>query len=474
MPILDQTTAFSELPSESALPPQRAHAKLVVLDDDPTGTQTVHGIPVLTTWDESILATELLDPAPAVFLLTNTRAYPVERVVAINREIGVALRAASKATGRDFVIVSRSDSTLRGHYPAETDALAEGLGGVDAVFIIPAFFPGGRYTLDDVHYVAEAGRLVPAGETEFARDASFGYRHSNLREWVAEKTGGRVPAAEVVSISLADLREGGPSPVTDKLVAMRSGSVVIVNAVSPTDLAVLTHALGDKRLKVRRFLFRTAADFVSAYAAITSRPILGPSELCDKGSNHGGLIVAGSYVGKTTAQLDALFTGLPALVRVEISVSKLLDPLNRDAECARAGNAAEAAIVSGRSVVLYTSRLLVTGSDAQSSLAIGHQISLGLVGVVCALKMRPAWFIAKGGITSSDLATRALKILRAIVVGQALPGVPVWQTGIESKWPGLCYVVFPGNVGDSDALAELVASLEVRTADPTSACCSLQ
>jgi uncharacterized protein YgbK (DUF1537 family) len=68
--------------------------------------------------------------------------------------------------------------------------------------------------------------------------------------------------------------------------------------------------------------------------------------------------------------------------------------------------------------------------------------------------------IAKGGITSSDVATQALNVSRAVVMGQLLPGVPVWQLGAESRYPGLAYVVFPGNVGRSKSLLEAVAQFD--------------
>ena len=186
--------------------------KVVVLDDDPTGTQTVSGIPVLTEWPVDALHAELANEGSAFYLLTNSRSLPLAQAQALNAQIGANLRLAAWRASRSFVVVSRSNSTLRGHFPGEVEALAEALGqDFDAWLIIPFFLEGGRYTIDDVHYVAEGDRLVPAGETEFARDAAFGYQASNLRRWVAEKTGGRIPAESVASISLADLRRGGPT-----------------------------------------------------------------------------------------------------------------------------------------------------------------------------------------------------------------------------------------------------------------------
>jgi len=215
--------------------------------------------------------------------------------------------------------------------------------------------------------------------------------------------------------------------------------VVMVNAVAPGDLAVLTQALGNASLAARRYLFRTAADFVSTYTGIKPRPLLTADELREPGSRSGGLLVAGSYVGKTTEQLALLYRTVPSLERVELCVPALLETAARTAEMARALSAVEAALAAGLSVALVTSRTLVT--------------------LVRALKIRPAWFIAKGGITSSDLATEALGVRRAVVLGQAMPDVPVWSCGHESKWPGFAYTVFPGNVGGPGALSRIIAEL---------------
>ncbi len=460
MPLLSKAAVLAGLPPEPTISPLRAEAKVVVLDDDPTGTQTVHGIPVLTTWEQSALEAELRAPERCFYILTNSRAFPAAKACALNREIGENLARAAAQTGRAIMVVSRSDSTLRGHFPAETDALAAALGTqFDGTLIIPAFFAGGRLTIGDTHYVADGDILTPAGETEFARDASFGYQASNLRHWVEEKTSGRVRAADVMSISLAELRGGDFPAIAHQLLRLTQGGVAIVNAAAPGDLAVLTHALALTERAGRHFLFRTAADFVAAYAGISSRPLLSTSELRASEVTSGGLLVAGSYVGKTSAQLDALFSACPTLVKIEVAVAQLLQPEGRAAEEIRCIRQVETEIKAGRSVALFTSRRLVTGGDSLQSLSIGEIVSASLVRIVRSLSSRPRWLVAKGGITSSDTATHALGIKRALVLGQAQPGVPVWRAGPESKWPGLAYVVFPGNVGGTDALARLISPL---------------
>jgi uncharacterized protein YgbK (DUF1537 family) len=465
LPVLDKAAALAALPPvwpEDLLPSIQARltsaaAKLVVLDDDPTGTQTVHDVPVLTTWDAPDLARELAAPGPVFYLLTNSRSLPQPEAQALNTAVGRNLVAASAAAGCDFVVVSRSDSTLRGHYPGEVDALAAALGtDVDATLIIPFFLEGGRYTLDDVHYVAEGSHLIPAAQTPFAQDAAFGYRSSALPAWVEEKTGGRVPASAVVSLTLADLRTRGPRFVLDRLLGLSGNTVCVVNAAALRDLEVLVMALLDAEAQGKRFLYRTAASFVQIRAGIATRPLLSADELAL--ASGGGLFVVGSHVPKSTGQVNALLDE-PGLVQVEIDVAALLDGARRAGEIDRATRAIDAALAAGQDAVLYTSRALVAGPDAAASLAIGAEVSSALVAVVRGLRRPPRYLVGKGGITASDIATQALEIRRAVVLGQIQPGVPVWQTGPESRYPGLPYIVFPGNVGGPDALVDIYRRL---------------
>ena len=127
--------------------------RLVVLDDDPTGAQTVHGVPVLTEWDVDTLSEELAR-SPVFYILTNSRGLAEREATALAGEIGGRLAQAAERSGRAYALASRSDSTLRGHYPAEVEALAEAVGGgFDGVIFAPFFEEGGRFTIDDVHYV---------------------------------------------------------------------------------------------------------------------------------------------------------------------------------------------------------------------------------------------------------------------------------------------------------------------------------
>ncbi|MCB0188773.1 MAG: hypothetical protein KDE31_31100, partial [Caldilineaceae bacterium] len=201
--------------------------------------------------------------------------------------------------------------------------------------------------------------------------------------------------------------------------------------------------------------------FVQVRAGLAPKAPLTAAALSSTGAadeGQGGLVVVGSHVPKSTAQLNALLAE-GTLHPVEIAVERLLDEASREATINAAITSASTAMRAGQDVLLYTSRGLITGADATASLAIGQRVSTSLVEIVRGLGVRPRYLIAKGGITSSDLATKALGVKRANVRGQILPGIPLWEIGQESLYPGMIYVVFPGNVGGDDALVQAVAKL---------------
>ncbi len=470
-------------PAIRAINAARRRHKLVVLDDDPTGTQTVHDVPVLTVWDEATLRAEFAQPEPCFYILTNSRSLTPAAARELNLEVARNLKTATAcqppsdvthapggrhaavSVAAPFTIVSRSDSTLRGHLPVETDALSEELGPFDATLLIPYFEAGGRLTIDDVHYVAEGDKLTPAADTPFALDAAFGYRHSNLREWVEEKTAGRIRAEAVHSISLRELRIGASTEeptrgVTEKLLALPRGSVGVVNAAHPRDVDFFALAALRAELAGRRFLYRTASSFVASRLGIGAAVYQPPNQPASASGGKsaaapatGGLIVVGSHVPKSTEQLNRLLAA-GAVMPVELPVGELLKPSRANAAIATARAAVETHLRAGRDAVVFTSREVLTGRDAVESLGIAALVSEALVAIVRSLECSPRFVIAKGGITSSDLATKALGVKRARVLGQLLPGVPVWQLGPETKFPGLDYVIFPGNVGGADGLLD--------------------
>lgn len=440
--------------------------KIVVLDDDPTGVQTVHDVYVYTDWKPDTLLAAFQAPEPMFFILTNSRGFSYEATVKSHTEMACNIAEASRLTGKDFIVISRSDSTLRGHYPTEPQVLRAELErqtGVryDGEIMLPFFREGGRYTLGDVHYVAMGHELVPAADTEFAKDSTFGYHSSNLKEYVAEKHGGKVKPEDVLSISLESLRAMDVDGIVQQLMQVNDFGKVIVNAIDYTDVEMFILAFAKAVKKGKRFLFRSAAAVTKVLGGVSDKPLLTSEELADHTNPNGGLIVVGSHVTKTTLQLNQLKKA--DFIRfVEFDVTTVANESAFTAEQERVQNEIEGCIRRGQTIAVYTSRKRLeanTGND-EDNLRLSLRISQAVTGFVKNLTLRPNFIIAKGGITSSEVGTVGLSVVKARVMGQILPGIPVWQTGPESKFPGLPYVIFPGNVGDENALYNAVLTLK--------------
>ncbi len=451
---------FAKIPSvdekffhnELATALKNSKLKIVVLDDDPTGVQTVNGISVYTDWTEESIAAGFAEENSMFFILTNSRAFSAEKTRAEHKKIAERVSAAAKKFGKDFIIVSRCDSTLRGHYPLETQTLRETLEAcgkkIDGEVLMPFFKEGGRFTIGDVHYVQEGDYLTPAGETEFAKDKTFGYSSSNLAAYVEEKTGGAFKKSSVTCISLDELRGGDVDKISARLANVRDFNKVIVNAVDYVDVEIFALAL----LKSgKNFIFRTAAAFTKIIGGVADKNLLTRSELVDEKNPNGGLIIVGSHVKKTTAQLDEL-KKISSVAFIEFDVSDLgaVDKIIRQAE---------ENISRGQTTAIYTSRKVLDVGSAEKNLAASVNISDALTSIVNRLSIRPKFLIAKGGITSSDVGTKGLGVKKALVLGQVAAGIPVWKTGEESKFPGMSYIIFPGNVGNVDTLKNIVEML---------------
>ena len=396
---IDELMALPVWP-EDLLPRLReagAATMVVALDDDPTGTQTVRDVPVLTRWTTERLAAVLATDLPLVFLLTNSRSLPSREAVALADAIGRALReSAIGAPPLPWAVVSRSDSTLRGHFPLEVDALVDAMGMSDArVLLAPYFGDGGRLTVGGTHYLRRGDRLVPIGETEFARDPVFGYRSSDLREWVAERSAvaaaagfaGRTRTVEVVTLDR--IRTEGPGCVRDALLALPPSGVLATDAADERDIEVV--ALG-ALLAERQGLplvGRTAASYVRARAG---RPTVTPLTRDELPSGLPGIVVAGSHVPTTTAQLERLLADPPVpMTHLELPVAELLSlgQEQRAQRLAAITDQAESVLRDGRTPVVATSRDLIRGADAEADLDISALVSAALVTIVRGVRDTP-------------------------------------------------------------------------------------
>lgn len=438
----------------------------IVLDDDPTGTQSVADLPVLTAWTKEDFRWGLEQGTQAIYVMTNSRSLSAEDAARVNREVVTSALEAAEELGQEVAFVSRSDSTLRGHYPLEPDTIANCLPHpIDGVLIVPAFPDAGRITVYGTHYARDAqGQYVRVGETEFARDATFGFKSSTLPEWVAEKSQGRFSPEDVLGLNL-DLLRGETSALVKVLLGAKSGQPIAVDATCEEDLRALSLGLIEAERAGKRFIYRVGPPFVRARIGQEPRePLTGETRRTTGNTRTDlapfGLVVVGSHVDLTTRQLNFLReTQHPT--ELEIEVAKVLD---EDACAAYLRNLAQAAAagLEANTVVVRTSRVLVKGSSADDSLRIARAVSAAVVSVVNqVLKLKPPKFvIAKGGITSSDVASKGLEIRRAWVLGPMLPGIVSAWAAAEGPARDLPYIVFAGNVGDETSLAEVVAKLQ--------------
>ena len=442
-----------------------SNKKIVVLDDDPTGVQTVHDISVYTSWDKDSIRAGFDEENSLFYVLTNSRGFTAEQTTKAHHEIAAVVDEVAKETGKEYIFISRSDSTLRGHYPLETELLKadneKNTGKViDGEILCPFFKEGGRFTIENVHYVKYGDELVPANETEFAKDKTFGYTAATMPEYVEEKTKGAYKKEDVTCISLEDIHNMEIDKIEEQLLAVHDFNKIIVNAVDYVDVKVFCVALYRAMRKGKVYMMRTAAAIVKVMGGVTSQPLLTREQMVVKETENGGIIVVGSHTEKTTRQVEAL-KELKEIEFIELDATLVKDDAAFEAEVQRCLEKEEACIKSGRTVCCYTTRALITADtgDKEDELRLSVKISDAVQSLVGRLSVTPAFVIAKGGITSSDVGTKALAVKRANVLGQIRPGIPVWQTGAESRLPLTPYVIFPGNVGDDETLREAVEIL---------------
>ncbi|TVQ21632.1 MAG: four-carbon acid sugar kinase family protein [Spirochaetaceae bacterium] len=426
-----------------------AQPKIVVLDDDPTGSQTVHGCLLLMRWDESTLRTALADDSPLFFVLTNTRSMSAVDAAAVTRQVCANLKRALVDFDQPWLVVSRSDSTLRGHYPVETDVIAEELGPFDAHFLTPQFFEGGRITKDATHYVVRDGVATPAHQTEFARDSVFGYTTSYLPDYVEEKTGGKIGASSVTRFA----PDQTDDDVRSTLDALAGNACCVVSAQTQAELDRFARHVLDATAGGKRFLFRSAASLLTSLAALPPQPVAAMQMARYVPEGRPGLVLVGSHVPMSTRQLDRLVrerSGTGRLESIELDVARLPDPSGAVVD--ELADLLRDAHLRGCDAVVSTSRTERTFASAAQRLAFGEEVSRVLMSVVRSAPESLGFVLSKGGITSNDVLSKGLGLTSARVVGQIHPGCSVVLTPSDHRHGSIPVVIFPGNVGTEESV----------------------
>lgn len=425
--------------------------KIIVFDDDPTGSQTVHSCLLLLHWDVDTLCQGLLDASPLLFILTNTRAHSTEDTARITREVCRNLEVAIATLNlQHYLIISRSDSTLRGHYPLETDVITAEMGPFDAQFLVPAFLEGGRITLNSTHYLQNQDQLIPVHETEFAQDPVFGYHHSYLPDFIAEKTQNRTPADQVVRITPTTLAND-PEQIS-RLIDNQYG---VVDAVTQADLDQFSQQILQATQQGHHFLFRSAASLITAFAHLPPQPI--PPNNMGQTVQHQnpGVFIVGSYVQTTTTQLNALMK-LSEIEGIEIDLNRLQDHEDDcQAQSDQVLTQLHASLQQGHTPVIYTSRQALNFAHLSDRLRFGALVSGLFADIVQQLPTDIGYLVSKGGITSNQILAQGLNLAAVRLLGQILPGCCVVQTADDHPFSQLPIVLFPGNVGQPQDLVTI-------------------
>lgn len=434
--------------------------KIVVLDDDPTGIQTVHDCLLLTNWKAENLEKAFIDETPIFYVLTNTRSMTAEAAEQVTREAVTAIVECNRKQGFKLIFISRSDSTLRGHFPLEPDTIRQVLEQnllpvLASTYFIPSFFEAGRYTIEGTHYLKDKDRLIPVSETEFATDNVFGYHHSKLSEYITEKTNGIVDAAQIGCLTLEELRRNSLQEIKSSMKRQSGKPWITVDALGYDDLwkfsVVLLQILAETDTNA---LLRTSSSLPKALSGMGDQALLNREALISKKGL--GIFIVGSHVKKSSNQLTVLLE-VKSTKGIELDIKSIL--AEPDALMANVLQELKAAKKAKLTPIVYTSRKELRSADAAERLQTGSKISDFLVRIVRELPFEPSYIVAKGGITSHDILTKGLEIETAVVAGQILPGVPVVKTAANHRFPNMPYIIFPGNVGETDALKQVLEKL---------------
>ncbi len=415
---------------------------VAILDDDPTGVQTLAGIKVVLDWQPGRIET-VLARASALHVLTNTRAFAPDEARAL---IGSAAAAVMQARS-DAVVVLRGDSTLRGHVFEEYLGLCDARGGPKSpvLLLVPALPSAGRVTIAGVHYLTRDGERIPVHETEYARDGIFSYRTSSLVEWVEARSCGYFAAANGINVDLEAIRARGASAVAEALRAADrrdAPSAVAADAETAADVDAIAQGFREATELGAKVVLRGGPTIAAALTGATA------VEPADFPAADRVLVVCGSYVAQSTRQLQTLLSAYPSSL-VEVDPERLAS--GDEIEIQRAASDTRVRLDSGLAVVSTPRIRPALLTDLES----GRKIALGLADIVRALDLRDVVTVVKGGITSAVILRNGFGMKEADVIGPVLPGVAHW-IGIDAREREQRVLVVPGNVGDDNLLADVV------------------
>ena len=444
--------------------------KVIVIDDDPTGSQTVNNCLLLLKWDYSTLIKGFKSNSNLFFILANTRSLSENDAKSRLEEICKVLKKiiSTESYKEEFIFVSRGDSTLRGHNFLEPNVINNCLGPFDATFHIPAFIEGKRLTIDGVHFVEN----IPISQTIFSKDKIFGFETSNIKDLLIQKSKFQLKSEDIQNLKLSELKilkSEEKNIVFKKLKNLKKNSHVIVDIKNYSQLRQFSLAIS-KLSKQKKFLFRTAASFISSISGITNnyqKPFF-YSQLRRKNSKKKflpGLIVVGSYVELTTKQLKK-FLEISDCEPIELDVFEFsrISSLKKDQDQLilyknKFLSEIRSILKKGNTPLLFTSRKELLLSDNVGQLNFYNSLANFISAIVADLKNEIGYLVCKGGITTNIILSNGLKANYVYLHGQIITGISIVTFKLENH-ENLPIVTFPGNIGNQDSLVDVWRILE--------------
>jgi len=438
--------------------------KFVVIDDDPTGSQTVHDCLLLLKWDCSTLVKGFESKSNLFFILANTRSLSQNDAKSTIEEICKNLKSviASQAYEEEIIFISRGDSTLRGHNYLEPIALNSYLGPFDATFHIPAFIEGKRFTINGSHFVDK----TPISQTIFATDKIFGYETSNVKNLLFQQSKSQINFEDIQNLLLSDiemLNDEANNIVFKKLKNLKNNKHVVVDVENYSQLKKFSLVI-KKLIKQKKFLFRTAASFISSISGkksvLQSEIFFSNLRIRNKAKSFlPGLIIVGSFVELSTIQLNNLLK-ISNCDPVELDVFELFKITSSDNNQKRRDlfknkllKEIRFSFEQGKTPVLFTSRKFMS-LDSSEIFNFYNLLACFIAELVADLKYEIGYLISKGGITTNLILSNGLNADYVYLKGQILTGISVVTYNLKNN-KKLPIVTHPGNIGTKDSLVNI-------------------
>ena len=440
--------------------------KIIVIDDDPTGSQSVHDCLLLLNWNYETLLKGLLSNSSLLFVLANTRSLSEKEVEKRLEEICNTLYKVYVENNiqDNLLFVSRGDSTLRGHNFLEPDLINQYLGPFDATFHIPAFLEGNRITINGKHFV----NGVPAHKTNFAKDNIFGYETNDLKKLLYKKSKSKIELKNIKNLNC--IEKYSSYELKNFMENLKNNTHVIVDIDKFSQLEKFSELIREL-IKNKKFLFRTAASFLKTISNTKNikKSNFYYSQLRLKNKLNQflpGLIIIGSYTDISTKQLNNLLE-LNFFKAFEIDVEefyKIHLSKNRETLIFKLKKIIleriRITIKNNFIPIIFTSRKEKIIENNYLQMDFYNSLSSFIAEIVADMKYEIGYLISKGGITSNTILNSSFNIDYVYLEGQICSGISLVKAKLTNNKNDLPVITFPGNLGNDHSLTQVWQAME--------------